>query len=163
MFLYEKNFNDRDAYPYQHVGVLNQHPYGLETVLTTGSEGYAVGEAVKLDGETGAVTLCGAADKPAFIMAEAVKAADNTVAKSLKAYRVIPGSIWRVGVDFSASATAIAVNSKLQIEATAGLLVTDVVKSGTAASYVYGVAKVVDVLDANTAKEDGDEILVTFD
>lgn len=163
MFVYEKNFNDRERYPYQHVGVLNVHPYGTETVLTTGSEGYTIGEAVKVSSETGAVTACGAGDKPAFIMAEAVKSADNTVAKTLLAYRVLPGSIWRVGVTFSSTALAIAANSSLQIEATAGLTVTDVVKSGESGSYVYGVAKVVDVLDANTAKEDGDEILVTFD
>ena len=162
MLLYEKNFNDRDAYPYQHVGVLNQHPYGQETVLTTANEAYAIGEAVKVDGETGAVTKCGVADKPAFIMAEKVTADANATAKSLKAYRVLPGSIWRVGVDFSATALAIAVNSKLQISST-GLLVTDVVKSGATGSEVYGIARVVDVLDANTDKADEDEILVTFE
>lgn len=163
MFVYEKNFNDRERYPYQHVGVLNVHPYGTEAVLTTGSEGFAIGEAVKVNSETGAVTACGAGDKPAFIMAEAVKVADNTVAKTLLAYRVLPGSIWRVGVTFSSTALAIAANSSLQIEATDALTVTDVVKSGSSPTFVYGVAKVVDVLDANTAKDDGDEILVTFD
>lgn len=162
MFVYEKNLNDRNAYPYQHVGVLDQHPYGLETVLTTADEAFAIGEAVKVNGETGAVTKCGVADKPAFIMAEAVTAANNATAQSLQAYRVLPGSVWRVGVDFSSTAVAIAANSKLQIAST-GLLVTDVVKTGETGSEVYGIARVVDVLEANTAKEDGDEILVTFE
>lgn len=163
MFVYEKNFNDRERYPYQHIGVLNVHPYGTEAVLTTAAEAFAIGEAVKVSSETGAVTACGAADKPAFIMAEEVTAAKNSTAKTLKAYRVLPGSIWRVGVTFSSTALAIVPNSSVQINATGAVTVTDIVKSGVSPSEVYGVAKVVDILDANTNKEDGDEILVTFD
>jgi hypothetical protein len=163
MFVYKKNLLDRERYPYQHVGVLDQHPIGAEPVLTTANEAYYEGEAVKVSKETGAVTACGAADKPAYIMAEAVTAAANSSAKTLMAYRVLPGNVYEVGVKFSATAAAIAKDSSLQIDTTKSDLVTDVVKSGSAGSEVYGIAKVVDVLDANTNKEDGDKILVTFE
>jgi len=163
MFVYKKNLLDRERYPYQHVGVLDQHPIGTETVLTTASEAYAIGEAVKLVKNTGTVTACGVADKPDFIMAEAVTAVANATAKTLSAYRVLPGAVYEVGVEFSSTAAAIIKDSYVQIDTTASALVTDVVRSGESGSYVYGIAKVVDVLDANTNKADGDIILVTFD
>ena len=162
-FTFEKCLYDRGEYPYTHKGVLDVHPIGVEDVLTTADEGYVVGEAVTITKTTGAVTKCAKGAKPDYIMAEAITAAGNATAHTLDAYRILPGMVWRVSVNFSSSAIAIVKDTGLEIDQTNGSYVTDVKSSTVETVTTYGCAKVVDVLDANTDKTDGDEILVTFE
>lgn len=118
-----------------------------EYLEVTASEAVAIGEALVLS--SGKLTKASGTTKPKFIaMAACTAGATN---RSIPVCRIEPNQVYEVGVNFSSTAVAIVVGSAVTVD-TDGLGVTDVTTSG--------VITVVDALDANTNKADGDKILV---
>lgn len=115
---------------------------------TTASESYKIGEALKLS--SGALTKASGASKPEYICAENYDA-PATGNKAINVYVVEPNQVWEVPVTFSSTAVAIVLGTKVTLH-TNGEGVTDVTTNG--------VATVLDTLDANTNKANGDKILV---
>ena len=117
-----------------------------ESLPTTAGETYAEGEALVLSGGK----LTKATGKPTHIsLADYTAPASGQ--KDLPCYRIAPNMVFEVPVSFSETAVAIVVGSKLKVD-TDGLGVTDVTTGG--------VITVVDALDANTNKSNGDLISV---
>lgn len=119
-----------------------------ESLPTTASEVYAEGEALVLSG--GKLTKASGTTKPTHIsLADYTAPASGQ--KDLPCYRIEKNMVFEVPVTFSETAKEIVVGSKLTV-ATDGLGVTDVTTSG--------VVTVVDTIEANTNKANGDLISV---
>lgn len=117
-----------------------------ESLPTTASEVYKEGEALVLS--SGKLTKASGTTKPTHIsLADYTAPASGQ--KDLPCYRIAPNMVFEVPVSFSETAAAIVVGSKLKVD-TDGLGVTDVTTGG--------VITVVDALDANTNKSNGDLI-----
>ncbi len=129
------------------VKILNGRTNQAEPVklATTASESYSVGEALVLSG--GALTKCGATEKPTYIAA-----ADYTAPAAeqapLTAYPVSDGMIFECPV--GAAPTSLHIGDKVTL-ATDG--------QGVTATTASGVATVWDLAGAAAS---GDKILVTF-
>lgn len=111
----------------------------------TASETYTLGEALVLSG--GALTKCGATEKPAFIAGEDYSA-PATDARKITVYPVQAGMVFETPV--TAVPTALTVGSAVTLSSD-GL--------GVTATTTSGVATVYDLAGATAA---GDTLLVTF-
>lgn len=117
-----------------------------ESLPTTASEVYKEGEALVLSGGK----LTKATGKPTHIsLADYTAPASGQ--KELPCFRIAPNMVFEVPVTFSETAVAIVVGTKLKVD-TDGLGVTDVTTGG--------VITVVDALEANTDKANGNLISV---
>ncbi len=119
-----------------------------ESLPTTASEVYKEGEALVLS--SGKLTKASGTTKPTHIsLADYTAPASGQ--KELPCFRIAPNMVFEVPVTFSETAVAIVVGAKLKVD-TDGLGVTDVTTGG--------VITVVDALEANTDKANGNLISV---